>query len=93
MRRLRLGPRGHEYDNPFDGSQRQGSQQSGSASRSCISQASTSQGHESPDNVVESKVLKAQEEVNVYAPFESYLRCPLDTSLLHLYVDHVARHV
>lgn len=78
-------------DNLFDSSQRRGSQPSISASRSCLSHAYTLWGHESPNDAIEPKVLeapKAQEEVVIDS-----LGGPFDTSLLHLYAHHAARHV
>lgn len=53
-------------------------------------------GHESLDDAAELDIpeaLEAHEEVAINPPLESYPRGPFDTSLLHLYVEHAAKHV
>ena len=79
----------------FDGSQGQGSQSSGSTSCSYLSQASTSWGHvslayEAPEAY---EGIKEEPTADTDAFVDSYPGGPYDTFLLHLYEDHVSRHV
>lgn len=78
-------------DNSFDDAstwQPQGSHPHGSRSR--LSQAYDVVDPEVPGDA---EAPKVQEKVVVDAPLKNYPWGIFDTSLLHLYVDHAARHV
>lgn len=73
----------------FDGSQGRGSQRTTFTPQSRMSQTSTSQGHMSPAYEANNK----EPISDAYASVNSYPRGLFDTSLLHLYGKHAARHV
>lgn len=81
-------------DNLFNGSQSSSLQSLGSSSCNCLTQESISQGHKSPDYAAGPEVPEASKgQAKAADTLESYLGDPFDTSLLHLYVDHVARNI
>lgn len=85
--------------NLFDGSHGRGPQPSGFTSCNFLSQASTSRGHMSSnyetfeDALEACKANKKEPITDADAPIDNYPGGPFDTSLLHLYRYHAARHV
>lgn len=79
----------------FNGSQGRGSQPSGSPTCSRMFQASTFHARvdEAHEDALEAYYVNQEEFVTDANVPVKLSRGPLDTSLLHLYVDHAARHV